>query len=128
MSWFYPLDNRKPYLDENLQPVGVAPNANLGSRMVDVVANSSKVCTSERHIIENSFAHVNAFKLSGNKYPIAHQLTEASGTLPTPDLPAIAIWLDVIAIIRRCLKPYHLRYALPPGVSYSDHGRDLLHR
>ena len=48
-----------------LQPVGIAPHAGMGSRLVDVVANSSKVCTSERNIVERSFAHVHHMKLSG---------------------------------------------------------------
>ena len=67
-------------------------------------------------------------KLSGNLYPVCHQLTEASGTMPTPDLPKIAIWLYIIAVIRRLGTPFHLTYGLAPGVSYSDHGRDILSR
>ena len=67
-------------------------------------------------------------KLSGNLYPVAHQLTEPSGIMPTPEIPKIGIWLDVMAVIRRRFKPYNLRYDLAPGVTYSDHGRDLLSR
>ena len=67
-------------------------------------------------------------KLSGVKFPVSHQLTAASGTQPTPDIPAIGIWADVMAVIRRLAKPYMLKYGLAPGVSYADHGRDLLFR
>ena len=100
----------------------------MGGRLVDVVANTSKVCTSERGIIERSFRGVFGMKLSGNKFPISHQLTEASGTQPTPDIPKIGIWLDVMAVFRRMGTPYMLKYDLAPGVTYSDHGRDLLFR
>jgi hypothetical protein len=65
---------------------------------------------------------------TGNKYPVAHQLTEASGVQPTPDQPVIAIWLDVMAVFRRLFMPYSMKYGLAAGVSYADHGRDLLHR
>ena len=128
MNFFLPINNSLPYLDQSLQPVAVLPNQGLGSRLADVVSNTSKVCTSERHIVEQSFARAHDQKLSGNKYPVAHQLTEASGTQPTPELPAIGIWLDVMAVLRRLAKPYHLQYGLAPGVTYSDHGRDLLAR
>ena len=110
IEWFLPCNNSCPYLDQNLQPVGIAPHAGLGSRLVDVVANTSRACTSERHIIEQSIARIWDLKLSGNISPIAHQLTEASGTQPTPNLPKIAIWLDVMTEIRRLSKPYYLRY------------------
>ena len=63
--WFLPINNALPYLNNMLQPVVIAPHANMGSRLVDVVANSSKVCTSERNIVERSFAHVHHMKLSG---------------------------------------------------------------
>ena len=100
----------------------------MGGRLVDVVANTSRVCTSERHIIENSFARVHDMKMSGNLYPVAHQLLDASRVQPTPDLPSIAIYLDVMAVFRRTSTPYVLKYGLAPGVSYGDHGRDLLTR
>ena len=128
LHWFLPTNNALPYLDHLLQPVAIAAHQNLGTRQVDLVSNTSKVCTSERHIVEQSFARVYDMKLSGNKYPVAHQLTEASRTHPTPDLPVIAIWLDVMAVLRRRYKPYNLKYGLVPGVTYSDHGRDLLDR
>ena len=128
LHWFLPINNSLPYLDQNLQPVAVAPHANLGSRLVDVVANTSKVVTAERHIVEQCIVGNFDLKMAGNFSPIAHQLTEASGTPPTPDLPKIAIWLDVMAVIRRLRKPYRLRYGLAPGVTYADHGRDLLYR
>ena len=128
LHWFLPINNSLPYLDQQLQPVGIAPHLNLGSRLVDVVANTSKVCTSERNIVERSIAGAWDMKLSGNKFPLAHQFGEASGTQPTPDLPVISIYLDVISVLRRKRKPYMLKYGLAPGVSYSDHGRDLLFR
>ena len=53
--WFLPTNNGLPYVDQTLQPVAIAPHANMGGRLVDVVANTSKVCTSERGIIERSF-------------------------------------------------------------------------
>ena len=53
---------------------------------------------------------------------------EVSNIQPTPDIPVIGIWLDVIAVIRRLSKPYMLKYGLAPGVTYADHGRDLLTR
>ena len=109
MHWFLPINNSLPFLDSFLQPVAIAPHGNMGSRLVDVVANTSKVCTSERNIVERSFARVYDMKLSGNKFPVAHQLTEASGTPPTPDLPVISVWLDVMAVFRRNSKPYYLR-------------------
>ena len=128
MHWFLPINNSLPFLDRNLQPVGVAPHQNMGSRLVDVVANSSRVTTSERHIIENSFAGVHEMAFSGNQIPVPHQLLEASRVQPTPDLPSIAIYLDVMAVFRRNRAPYRLKYELAPGVTYSDHGRDLLYR
>ena len=119
MHYFLPSMNGKPYLDQNLQPVAIPPHANLGSRLTDLNANTSKACTSERHIVENSFSRVFGMKLSGNLYPISHQLTLRSGTLPTPDLPKIAIWLGVIAVIRRLGTPFHLKYGLAHGVTSS---------
>ena len=92
------------------------------------MSNTSRVCTSERRIIEQSFARCFDNKLSGVKFAVAHQLTAASGTQPTPEIPAIGIWADTMAVIRRLSKPYMLKYGLAPGVSYSDHGRDLLFR
>ena len=100
----------------------------MGNRQVDVVSNTSKVDTAERNIVERSIARVFDMKASGVKYPVAHQLLEASGTQPTPHLPVIDIWLDVIAVLRRRAKPYYLKYELAPGVTYGDHGRDLLYR
>ena len=128
IHWFFPARNSEPYLDQNLRPVAVAPHEGLGKRLADVVANTSRVCTGERNIIERSFARVFDQKLSGNKYPLSHQLTEASGSMPTPDQPKIAIWLDVMAVFRKMSKPYNLQYDLPPGISYSDQGHDLLAR
>ena len=128
MHWFLPVHNNLPYLDQNLVPVAVAPAQNLGSRLVDVVSNTSKICTSERHIVEQSFSRVWQMKLSGNQCPLPHQLTMASGVQPTPELPVISIWLDVMCVFRREGKPFNLKYELAPGVSYSDHGRDLLFR
>ena len=128
MHWFLPINNSLPYLNEFLQPVGIAPHHNLGKRLVDVVANGSRVCTSERHIIEQSFARVYNQALSGNQKPVPHQLMLASHVQPTPDLPSIGIYLDVMAVLRRFSKPYTLKYPLVPGVSYADHGRDLRFR
>ena len=128
LHWFLPINNRLPFLDRNLQPVGIAPHQNMGMRLVDVVANSSRVTTSERHIIENSFARVHEMAYSGNLIPVPHQLLQASRVQPTPDLPSIAIYLDVMAVFRRNRAPYRLKYELAPGVTYIDHGRDLLYR
>ena len=108
--------------------MGRVANLGLGSRLVDVISNTSKVCTSERRIVEQSIARSFDQKLSGVKFPISHQLMEASGTQPTPDIPVIGIWLDVMAVLRRLTRPYQLRYGLAPNVTYSDHGRDLLAR
>lgn len=115
-------------MDQFLRPVGRVANQGLGSRLADVISNTSKVCTSERRIVEQSIARSFDQKLSGVKFPISHQLTEASGTQPTPDIPVIGIWLDVMAVLRRLTRPYQLRYGLAPNVTYSDHGRDLLAR
>ena len=128
MHWILPINNAHPYKDHNLQPVAIAPHANMGSRLVDVVSNTSKIVTSERGIVERSFVRVKHMKLSGNLFPIAHQLTYASGVQPTPDLPVIHVWLDVMCVLRRLSTPYHLKYGLAPGVTYRDHGRDLLFR
>ena len=128
MHYFLPINNSHPYRDATLQPVAVAPHQNMGSRLVDLVANTSKITTSERGIVERSFKRVKDMKLSGDMFPIAHQLTYASGVQPTPDLPVISIWLDVMCVLRRLGSPYLLRYGLAPGVTYADHGRDLLAR
>ena len=128
LHWFLPSNNSQPYRDQLLQPVAIAPHQNLGSRLVDVVANTSKICTSERNIVERSFARVCNMELHGNQYPIAQQLTRASGVQPTPDQPEISIWLDVMCVLWRLCTPYSLQYGLVPGVSYADHGRDLLMR
>ena len=128
-GWFLPSNNSLPTLDAQLQPVAPVPvPPNLGNRQMDTVANASKACTSTRHIVEQSFARVHDMKMSGNKFPLAHQLTQASGSPPTPDLPTVSVWLDVMAVLRRDAKPYRLSYPLVPGVSYADHGRDLLAR
>ena len=128
LHWFLPTNNSLPFLDQLLQPVGRVQPLNIGTRLADVVSNTSKVCTSERNIVERSFARNFDQKLSGNKFPVAYQLTEASGVLPTPHRSTIAIWLDVMAVFRRSATPYSLKYGLAPGVSYSDHGRDLRYR
>ena len=128
IHWFLPSMNTLPYRDQQLQQVAIAPHQNMGTRQVDLVSNTSKVCTSERNIIERSFARNWKMKLSGNQFPVAHQLTVASGVQPTPDLPTISIWLDVMCVLRRLYAPFCLQYGLAPGVTYSDHGRDLLFR
>ena len=122
---YKPGNNSDPVLDPNLQEAGVVNTQGLGSRQADLVSNTGKVCISERNIVERSFARNFDLKITGNKTPVPHQYTEASGTMPTPDLPSISIWLDVTAVLRREFKPHQLTYRLPPGVSYSDHGRDL---
>ena len=128
MFWFLPINNAHPPLNAQLQPLPRVAHQNMGMRLVDVVANSSMVCTSERGIIERSGARVYDMKFSGNKFPLPHQLTAASGSPPTPDLPSIAVWLDVMAVFRRDATPYRMQYPLAPGVTYADHGRDLLAR
>ena len=123
MHWILPINNSNPPLDAQIQPMALVNHHNLGGRLVDVIANTSKVCTSERGIIERSIVKTNHSKLSGNFAPLSHQLTWASGSQPTPELPTIAVWLDVMAVFRRNAKPYRMKYALAPGVTYADHGR-----
>ena len=106
-----------------LQPLPRVNTHNLGPRLVDVIANASQVCTKTRGIIERSFARAWDMKLSGNFAPLPHQLTQASGSPPTPDLPTIHVYQDVMAVFRRNAKPYHMKYPLVPGVTYADHGR-----
>ena len=36
MHWFLPINNSLPFLDRNLQPVGVAPHQNMGSRLAEL--------------------------------------------------------------------------------------------
>lgn len=126
--YFLPAINKEPYLDQNLQPVAVVPHQNMGSRQVDRVSNKSKACTGTRNIVERSFARVHNQKMSGHQGKIAHQLTLASGVQPTPDLPSIHVWLDVMCVLRRLMTPYYLQYPLAPGVTYSDHGQDMRDR
>ena len=128
MHYCLPAINSEPIMDQNLQRIGVVPHQNLGNRQADLVSNTSKVCISERNIVERSFARNYDQKLSGCKYPISQQLTEAAGVLPTPDLSRHNIWLDVMAVLRREAKPYMLKYPLAPGVTYADHGHDLRFR
>ena len=127
--YFLPTRNHSPVLDSHLHQVGVLPNpGGLRKRLLDRVANTAKVCTSERHIIEQSFARVYNFKMSGNTYPVPHQLLEPCGVPPCPNLPKIELWLEVMAAFRRSMTPYNLKYPLVPGVSYGDHGKDLVLR
>ena len=121
--WFLPLNNSHQPLDAQLQPLPRVNTHNLGRRLVDVIANSSQACTKTRGIIERSIARVWDMKLSGNFAPLPHQLNMASGSPPTPDLPSIQVYLDVMAVFRRNAKPYHMKYSLAPGVTYADHGR-----
>ena len=68
----------------------------------DLQSNSSRIITSSRHLIENANARLWSLKLSGVHHPVPQQLLGASGTLPTPQLPRIAIWQKVMdAICRR---------------------------
>ena len=117
LHYFLPVNNSHQFLDHLLRPVGRVANLGLGSRLVDVISNTSKVCTSERRIVEQSIARSFDQKLAGVKFPISHQLMEASGTQPTPDIPVIGIWLDVMAVLRRLTRPYQLRYGLAPNVT-----------
>ena len=128
MFWFLPTNNSHPTLDGQLHASAPVPNPQLGGRLTDMAANTSKVCTSERRIVEMSIARVHDMKLSGNKFPVSQQLTRASGSPPTPDLPTIHVVQEVMAVLRRNAKPYRLKYGLAPGVTYADHGRDLLAR
>ena len=123
MHWILPVNNSHPPLNAQLQPMPRVNAHNLGSRLVDQIANTSKVCTSERGIIERSIARAWDMKLSGNFAPLPHQLTQASGSPPTPDLPTIHVYQDVMAVFRRNAKPYNLKYSLAPGVTYADHAR-----
>ena len=126
--YILPAINSEPYWDQNLQPVAVAPHQNMGNRQVDRVSNKSKACTATRNIVERAFARVANQKLSGNQSTLPWQLTLASGVQPTPDLPTIHVWLDVMCVLRRLMTPYYLQYPLAPGVTYSDHGQDLRDR
>ena len=127
--WFLPHDNTEPYLDRNLQPVRVHPfGALLGKRLADLVANSSKICTSMRMKIEQFFARQAAYKLSGTNATLCHYWAERSGSQPTPDMPVIFIWLAIINLhIHRTAKPFqNYIYPIPAGVGYGEHGRALI--
>ena len=53
MSWFFPSSNDRPVYDNNLNEIGVVPNpAGLNRRLVDLVANTSRICTSARSQVE----------------------------------------------------------------------------
>ena len=108
IHWFLPANNLEPYVDATLKPVAIAPHFGLGKRQVDLVANTGKVCLSERNIVERSFARCHNSKLSGNSFPLSHQLTEPSGSPPTPEVPKIEVWLDVMPVMRRRATPYCL--------------------
>ena len=95
----------------------------------DRQANTSRICTKYRHLIENCNAMLWSLKLSGLHHAIPQQLLGASESQRTPELPRIAIWESVIdAVVRRNMKPLLSSYAIPPGMSYSDVGRLTLQR
>ena len=141
--YFLPSGAGDPVLDANLRPAGI-PASGLNNRMVlfpslfhlnknifktDRQANTSRICTKYRHLIENCNAMLWSLKLSGLHHAIPQQLLGASESQPTPELPRIAIWESVIdAVVRRNMKPLLSSYAIPPGMSYSDVGRLTLQR
>ena len=67
----------------------------------DLQANSSRIITSSRHLIENSNARLWALKMSGVHHPVPHQLLEASGTWPTRQHSRLFIWHSVMDTVCR---------------------------
>lgn len=53
--------------------------------------------------------------MSGNTYTVPHQLLEPCGSPPCPDLPKIELWLEVMAVLRRSMTPYNLKYPTAPA-------------
>ena len=95
----------------------------------DRQANTSRICTKHRHLIENLNAKLLGLKMSGLHSTIPHQLLRASGTFPTPHMSRMHIWHAVMwAIFRRYMQPMISSYAIPPGMTYSDVGRLTLQR
>ena len=128
-DWIMPTGNQQDFLDRNLMPAGQTNLVLGGGRMVDRVANTSRVCTAIRMPIEQLFSRYSHFYLSGVKYPLPAAYLQRCGRGPTPDLPIIHEILSVIAlIIRETYKPFLLTYELPLNVTYAMHGADIRDR
>ena len=79
--------------------------------------------------VENYFAREGKYKLAGTKAQLSGHWADDSEVGPAPDQPGIAVWLSVIMLhIHDNGNPSRYTYPLPPNVTYSDHGRDLIFR
>ena len=113
---------------------------------IDLVANTARVTTNFRQIVELLNSRLFQLKLGGVHHEIPQQYLLPSGSQPTQELTVIYVWLCVIDCVYRrksvCLhnlmddfikiyfsmKPFLTTYALPPNMTYADVGRLLLLR
>ena len=113
---------------------------------IDLVANTARVTTNFRQIVENLNARLFQMKLGGVHHEIPQQYLLPSGSEPTPEQTVIFVWLCVIDCVYRrmyvyldnlgdyfikcnfSMKPFLTTYDLPPNMTYADVGRLLLLR
>ena len=68
---------------------------------IDLAANTARVTTSHRQIVEQLNVRLYQLKLAGVHHEIPHQYLEPSGSNPTPQQPVIFVWLCVIDCVYR---------------------------
>jgi len=125
----YPNSPGKSYMDFNANII--APPANLPPRvMSEEMCNLSEMlCTICRGAVEQSFLADWRFKICGSRGPVPQQLLEAWERNPTPQVSKIFVILMVCAAVEKEYGvPFQLKFELPPGISYQDHGRNLIRR
>ena len=82
IGYFIPGRAGSPHFDGTLTPQPPAlppPGFRLGHRKLDVDANSDCPATRNRHIAEQSFAHLGQFAISGVHRPVDHHLANPAG-------------------------------------------------
>ena len=114
---------------------------------IDVAANTARLTTTHRQIVEQLNVRLYQLKLAGVHHEIPHQYLQPSGAEPTRHLPSIYVWLCVIDCVYRrksvhlsyplgsflnydifSMRPFRLNYDLPPNLNFADVGRLLLLR
>ena len=78
IDFYFPTTNDMPLLDQNLHETNVRNNG-FDKRLSDLAANSARICSSVRGIVELMNSRLHALKLSGNSKRIAWQFCQRSG-------------------------------------------------
>ena len=130
---FFPSDMGDDWHDPDGQahpPPPTPPNLDRGKLLFEVQANSTRAfCTSHRWVAEGSNLRDWQWKGTGTRAEIPQQLLQPYNEPPTPQVPQIFVVNSVHhQLMADFAKPVREVYELPPGVTHSDIGTQMLVR